>query len=232
MKRFYKEVQVIEAQGGWSVALDGKPIRTPAKTPFVAQTAAMAEAAAEEWRAQEAEVKPAEMPVTKAVNSAIDRTAVEYEGVVEMVAGYGGSDLLCYRADGPEGLIARQAEAWDPLLLWAAKAHGARLLTTTGVMHALQPEDGQRALRAAVAAHDPFELTGLYDLVALSGSLVIGLAVSSGRLSPEEGWTISRIDETWQEEFWGVDEEAAKVAARKAGEFAAAARFVELARRK
>ncbi|MEO1613500.1 MAG: ATP12 family protein [Pseudomonadota bacterium] len=186
----------------------------------------------DERRAQEAEVKPAEMPVTKAVNSAIDRTSVEYEGVVEMVAGYGGSDLLCYRAEGPEGLIARQAAAWDPLLVWAVEALGARLMTTTGVMHALQPEDGQRALRAAVAAHDPFELTGLYDLVALSGSLVIGLAVSAGRLAPEDGWAISRIDETWQEEFWGVDEEAVKVAARKSGEFAAAARFVELARAK
>lgn len=230
MKRFYKDADVAELPGGWTVALDGRPIRTPAKASFVAPTRVMAEAAAAEWRAQEETVKPADMPITKSVNTAIDRTGPEYDAVVEMVAGYGGSDLTCYRADSPEGLVTRQAEAWDPLLAWVGETHDARLLTTVGVMHALQPEDGQAALGAAVRAHDAFELTALYDLVALSGSLVIGLAVSAGRLGPDEGWALSRVDETWQQEFWGVDEEAEKVATRKAGEFAAAAAFLGLAR--
>ena len=230
MKRFYKQADVTELDGGWGVALDGKPIKTPLKTVFAAPTRAMADAAAAEWNAQAEVVNPHAMPVTKAVNSAIDRTGPEYDAVVEMVAAYGGSDLLCYRAEAPEGLIARQAEAWDPLLAWAEEAFGARLLITKGVMHALQPEDGQAALADAVRAHDPFELTALYDLVALSGSLVIGLAISKGRLAVEDGWALSRVDETWQQEFWGVDDEAAAVAARKAGEFADAARFLTLAR--
>ena len=232
MKRFYKQAAAIEAEGGWTVALDGKPIRTPKKSVFLAPTLSLAEAAAAEWEAQEDTVNPAAMPVTRGVNTALDRTGPEYDAVVEIVAAYGGSDLLCYRADQPDGLRARQAECWDPLIGWAAEAHGARLLATTGVMHILQPEDGQKALTGAVAGHDAFELTALHDLVALSGSLVIGLAVSAGRLGAAEGWRLSRIDETWQEEFWGVDEEASKVAARKAREFADAARFLDLTRQK
>lgn len=230
MKRFYKDARPVETAGGWTVALDGKPIRTPAKAAFVAPVEAVAEAAAEEWRAQGERVLPPSMPVTKAVNTAIDRTGPEYDGVVEAVAAYGGADLLCYRAEAPEGLRARQAEGWDPLLVWAEDAHGARLRTTTGVMHALQPEASLVELAGAVRGHDAFELTALYDLVALSGSLVIGLAVSAGRLAPPDAWAVSRIDETWQEEQWGVDADAAETAARKAEEFAAAARFLRLLR--
>lgn len=230
MKRFYKTAEAAEAAPGWTVTLDGKPIRTPAKSPFRAPTRAVAEAAAAEWEAQEGEVKPATMPITRSVNTAIDRTGPEYDQVVEMVAEYGGSDLLCYRAEDPEGLRVRQAEAWDPLLDWAHEAHGARLLATSGVMHALQPETALAALGDAVRAHDAFELTALYDLVALSGSLVIGLAVSAGRLTPEDGWATSRVDETWQQDFWGVDEEAARVAEIKRAEFHAAAAFLALLR--
>lgn len=228
MKRFYEAAAAQKVDGGWTVALDGKPIRTPAKAPFVAPSAALADAAAREWAAQEAEIKPAEMPISRAINTAIDRTGPEYEQVVEIVAAYGGSDLLCYRADGPDGLRARHAAAWDPLLGWAEDAFGAKLITTTGVMHALQPEAALRALDAEVRRHDAFALTGLYDLVAMSGSLVIGLAVSSGRLGAAEAWRASRVDEIWQEEQWGVDEEAAAIAARKAGEFGAAARLLAL----
>ena len=231
MKRFYKQAAAIEAEGGWTVALDGKPIRTPKKSVFLAPTLSLAEAAAAEWEAQEDTVNPAAMPVTRGVNTALDRTGPEYDAVVEIVAAYGGSDLLCYRADQPDGLRARQVEGWDPLLAWAAESLGAKLVTTVGVMHALQPEAGQAALATATRGHDPFELTALYDLVALSGSLILGLAVSAGRLAESEAWRLSRIDETWQAEFWGVDDEAAAVAARKAGEFAHAARFMELCRK-
>lgn len=231
MKRFYKAVELVEAERGWTVALDGKPIKTPAKRLFTAPTRALAEAAAEEWAGQEDEIKPASMPITKAVNTALDRTEPEYDAVADMVAEYGGSDLVCYRADSPDGLIARQAVSWDPLIAWTAERYGARLITTVGVMHALQPEEGQAALRAAVEAHDPFELTGLYDLVALSGSLVIGLAVADGELTPDQGWAASRVDHIWQEDQWGVDDEAAAQAAYKASEFAQAARLIELARR-
>ena len=231
MKRFYKSVDLAELEAGWAVSLDGKLIKTPAKRPFMAPTKALAAAAAAEWDQQEGEIKPAAMPMTKAVNTALDRTAPEYDAVADMVAEYGGSDLICYRADAPAELIARQAAAWDPLLDWSADHLKARLITAVGVMHTLQPAEGQAALSAAVRRHDPFELTGLYDLVALSGSLIIGLAVAGGHMTPSEGWAASRVDHIWQEDQWGVDDEAAAQAAYKADEFEQAARLIELARK-
>lgn len=228
MKRFYKVAASTPTPGGWTVALDGRPMRTPAKAAFIAPTAALADAAAAEWASQAEMVKPAEMPITRAINTAIDRTGPEYDAVAEMVAAYGGSDLICYRAEAPEGLRARQAAAWDPLIDWAHAAHGARLVCTSGVMHALQPGEGQGRLAEAVRGFDPFALTALYDLTALSGSLVIALAVSAGRLSAEVSWGLSRIDEAWQQEFWGVDDEAAATAARKERDFVAAARLLSL----
>ncbi len=230
MKRFYKSASVAATADGWTVALDGKPIKTPAKRAFVAPTLALAEAAAAEWHAQGDEIAPTKMPVTKSVNTALDRTEREFEAVASIVAEYGGTDLICYRADGPEGLIERQAAAWDPLVEWALSRYNARLITTTGVMHALQPEEGRRSLAEAVREFSAFELTGLYDLVALSGSLIIGLAVAEGRLSPDAGWQVSRVDNLWQEEQWGVDEEATSKAAYKAKEFSHAWRLITLAR--
>lgn len=230
MKRFYKSVDVAEVEAGWSVSLDGKLIKTPAKRPFATPTKALAEAAAAEWDSQDGEIKPAAMPITKSVNTALDRTMPEYDAVADMVAEYGGSDLICYRAEAPAGLITRQTAAWDPLLEWSATHLKARLITTVGVIHMLQPKEGQDALTAAVRRHDPFELTGLYDLVALSGSLIIGLAVAADHMTPEEGWATSRVDHIWQEDQWGVDDEAAAQAAYKAREFVQAARLIELAR--
>lgn len=230
MKRFYKAAEAHDTGAGWTVHLDGKPIRTPAKAPFLAPEA-VAAAAAAEWDAQVGVVKPSEMPITRAVNSAIDRTAPEFDAVVEMVAAYGGSDLICYRAEGPEELVRRQLEGWTPLISWAESRFGAKLVTATGVMHTPQPSEGQAQLAAAVAQYDPLSLTALYDLVALSGSLIIGLAVAEAHFSVAKGWATSRIDETWQAEQWGVDDEAAALAARKQGEFTAAARLLTLVKR-
>ena len=230
MKRFYKLAAPAAVDGGWTVQLDGKAIKTPSKAAFLAPNLALAEAAAAEWNAQTDQVDPRAMPVTRAINSAIDRTAPEFDAVVEMVAEYGGSDLICYRAEAPRALVERQSAAWDPLIQWANERYGVRLVATTGVMHVDQPADGQTRLAAAVAAFDPMELTALYDLTALSGSLVIGLAVADGRLGVAEGWAAGRVDAAFQEEQWGVDEEAAKVAAIKAAEFEDAAQFLTLAR--
>lgn len=231
MKRFYKNVETAPAaDGGWTVTLDGKPIRTPRKTPFRAPTAAMAAAAAAEWAAQKDQVDPALMPVTRGVNSALDRAIPEFDGVVEMIAAYGESDLLSYRAEGPEALVARQAAAWDPLLAKAEAVYGARLAVTAGIVHVSQDAAALARLKDAVADFDPFALTGLYDLVALSGSLVIGLLTARGDLSAAEGWGLSRVDEIWQAEQWGDDDDALRLAVRKAQEFAEAARFIELAR--
>ena len=227
-KRFWKEARAEACEGGFTVRLDGRPVKTPAKVPLVVPTVAMAEAIAAEWDAQQGEVKPDTMPVTRAANSAIDKIVPQRAAVVEIVAAYGGSDLLCYRAAGPEALVARQAEGWDPVLEWAEEALGVRLAVTTGVMHVAQDADGLARLAARVDAFDPFRLAAFHDLVAISGSLVLALAVTEGRLAAEEAWALSRIDEHWQVEQWGEDEEAAASEAARHEGFVAAARFFAL----
>jgi chaperone required for assembly of F1-ATPase len=223
-KRFWTKATASDG----AILLDRRAIRTPAGAPLRAPTRALAEAVAEEWNAQTGAIDPAAMPLTRALNSAIDRVTPQHAEVVEIVAAYGASDLLCYRAGHPAELAARQAEAWDPMLAWAEARYSAPLACVTGVMHFAQPKASVANLTDAVAAHDPFALTALHDLVALSGSLVLGLAVATGRLSAAEAWTASRIDEDWQAEQWGADAEAAAAAAVKFADFEAAARFIAL----
>lgn len=229
-KRFWKEANVVSDATGYTVELDGRPVRTPAKAALSLPTRAMAEAVAAEWDAQEDEVRPDTMPVTRAANAAIDKVRVQFDEVAKMIADYGDSDLLCYRAAEPQELVRRQAEAWDPLLEWAERRHGSRLVPVTGVIHAPQDAQALRALARQVEAMDPFRLTALHDLVALSGSLVIGLAAVEDFADMATLWRLSRIDETWQEEQWGVDEEARAKAVAKENEFFAAKRFHDLAR--
>jgi chaperone required for assembly of F1-ATPase len=169
------------------------------------------------------------MPVTRAANAALDKVAPQREAVVAELAAFGASDLLCYRAGAPEGLVARQDAAWDPLLDWAEGAHGARLRVTTGVMPVAQDPGALDRLAAPLRSADAFALTALSDLVALSGSLVIGLAAVSPDWEAEDLWERSRIDEAWQEEVWGRDDEAAEVAALKRRDFLAAGRLHALA---
>ena len=227
-KRFWREVAVEPAPDGWTLLLDRRAVITPAKRPFVMPTAAMAEAAAAEWAAQTDRIRPLTMPVTRSVNAAIDKVAPERDGVVRAVAAYGATDLLCYRADAPEALRVRQETLWEPLLAWAAATFGARLATTAGVMPRPQPPQAVARLEQTVAAATDFELTALSDLVSLTGSLVLGLAVANGRLSPGEAWALSRVDEEWQIAEWGADAEAAEAAARKAEALEHAGRFFRL----
>lgn len=227
-KRFWKEATVEETAGGFSVRLDGRPVRTPAKAPLQVPTRAMAQAIAAEWDAQQGRVDPGTMPVTRAANSAIDKLAVQFDEVVGLLADYGGSDLLCYRAMGPAELVARQVVAWDPMLDWSAEALGAPLRATQGIVPV--PQDGQSLalLRERVAALDVFRLAAFHDLVAISGSLVLALAVVDGRLSAEEAWQLSRIDETWQTDLWGSDEEATAAEAVRHEAFLQADRFYRM----
>ncbi len=229
-RRFWKEARVVAGETGFAVELDGRPVRTPAKAALRLPTRAMAEAVAAEWNAQQGEVRPATMPVTRAANAAIDKVRVQHAEVAALIAAYGDSDLLCYRAEAPEDLARRQAAAWDPLLDWAARRYGARLVPRCGVMHVPQDVRALRALARQVEAMDPFRLTALHDLVGLSGSLVIGLAAVDDVADMPTLWQLSRIDECWQEERWGIDEEARARAAAKENEFRAAKRFHDLAR--
>ena len=224
-KRFWTEATVMRDASGWHVLLDDRPVRTPAKAPMYLPTEAMAQAIAGEWAAQGEELDPLSMPVTRSANSAIDRVATQHREVAEMLAAYAETDLLCHRADGPERLRQRQDAGWDPLLDWAEERFGARLVPVTGILPTKQPRTALDRLSEAVHGCDPFRLTALHDLVGLSGSLVLGLAVAHGRLAPSDGWSLSRIDEDWQIEQWGEDEQATEVAVRKYGEFAHAMRF-------
>ena len=227
-KRFWTSAAAVPAEAGFTVHLDARPVRTPAKAALIVPTEAMAQAIAVEWDAQTGTLRPETMPLTRMANSAIDKVAVLQPQVVAEVAGFGGSDLLCYRADAPEDLVARQARGWDPVLDWAADHLQAPLLRTAGVMHVAQPEASLATLTAHVAAHDPFRLTALHDLVAITGSLVLGLAIARGHLTPEAAWTLARIDEDFQAEQWGVDEEAAEQAALRRQALLDSARFLGL----
>lgn len=229
-KRFWKEAKPVLQDTGYAVQLDGRPVRTPAKTPLILPTLALAEAVAAEWDAQDGEVKPLSMPHTRSANAALDKVRPQHGAVAAMLSEYGGSDLLCYRAVGPEALAARQAAAWDPLLDWAQGRFGARLLTGAGVMHIAQDPTLLARFDADVAAIDDFGLAAFHDLVAISGSLVVGFAVIEGKLDSAEAWAIARIDEIWQVETWGEDELFAESEAAKKVAFDHAARFYNLSR--
>ena len=227
-KRFWKAATAHACDGGYTVTLDGRTVKTPAKALLVVPTDALAQAIAAEWDAQVGEVRPETMPFTRTANSALDKVAVQYAEVAAMLSAYGGSDLLCYRATGPAALVARQAAAWDPMLDWAAGTLDLRLKATVGVMHIAQDAHSLRRADELVAALGPFRLAAFHDLVALTGSLVLALAVIHGRLDPETAWSLSRVDEDWQIEEWGEDEEAAELAAVKRADFLQAARFYGL----
>jgi chaperone required for assembly of F1-ATPase len=227
-KRFWKEASVRPAEGGFAVTLDGRPVKTPARTPLVVPTAALARAIAAEWDAQTGLVKPDTMPFTRAANSALDKVAPQFQAVVAMLAEYGGTDLLCYRATDPAPLIERQNAGWNPLLDWIAATFDAPLRSVPGVMFIQQDPAALGRLHAAVAAQSPFQIAAFHDLVSISGSLILALAVTKARLTTDEAFALSRIDEHWQAELWGVDEEAAILEALKKDAFAQAARFFAL----
>lgn len=207
-KRFWKEAHVKEDVDGFAVLLDGRPVKTPAKRPLKTPSRAFADAIAAEWRAQEEHVNPLTMPFTRSANAALDKVALQHSEVAEMLAAYGDSDLLCYRAEHPRALVARQAEQWDPMLDWATEEFDARLLARSGVMHVPQDPDALRKLAREVHSMNAFQLAGFHDLVSLSGSLILGLAATRNARPVQEVWQISRLDEIWQAEEWGQDEEA------------------------
>ncbi len=224
-KRFWKIVTVAPAEGGFSVLLDKRPVKTPGKLTLILPTEALARAIAAEWEAQEREVKPETMPFTRSANSALEKVAPQRAEVVALLAAYGDSDLLCYRANHPEALIARQAQGWDPILAWAAEALQAPLKTTSGVMHVPQDPAILTRLHDRLAGMSDFHIAAFHDLVAISGSLILAFAVVQGRLSAEDAWALSRIDETWQAEQWGVDDEAAVLTESKRQAFFQALSF-------
>lgn len=230
MRRFFKQVAVVEREAGLQVTLDGKPIRTPAKAAMVLPTRALAEAVAAEWRAQGAEIKPDTMPLTRLAGLAIDRVALRREAVVDEVAAYAGADLVCYRAERPPRLRVRQDACWQPLVDWAAARYDARLKVASGIVPLAQPAEVIESYRRVVAAFDDMMLAALRAAAAACGSLVIALALREGRLDAAEAFEASQLDEAFQIEQWGEDPLAARRRAGVKADIADAAAFMALCR--
>lgn len=228
MKRFWKDVIVAKEDGGWGVALDTRPVRTPARAPLVVPTEALAHAIADEWRGIAGEVDPRAMPLTGLANAAIDRVSPERQAFAAGLARYAEADLACYRAEGPRGLVERQEVSWDALLAWARRRFDVDFATTCGIVHVEQPAATVDRLAHALAALDPFRLAGLSPLVTIGGSLVAALAVVEKAITPEAAWDAVSVDERWQLEQWGADAEAEAALENRRRDFLAAARFLDL----
>ncbi|QPM90764.1 ATP12 family chaperone protein [Pseudooceanicola algae] len=227
-RRFWKAADVVETPQGFSVQLDGRPVKTPAKAALALPSRALADRIAAEWQAQEDAIDPTSMPFMRTANSAIDKVATQHGEVAQLLADYGDSDLVCYRATSPVELVERQAAVWDPMLDWAATRLDARLEPRQGVIHDSQDPQALSRLSAQVAALSPFELAAFHDLVSLSGSLVLGFAAFLDAAATPEIWDMSRVDEDWQAEQWGLDDEAKAVADGKKVAFLHAKEFLDL----
>jgi chaperone required for assembly of F1-ATPase len=230
MKRFYKETAVDLGDGGHRVLLDGKPMRTPAKAVLVVPTRALAEAIAAEWGEvpDKADINASHLPLTRLAATGLDRVTTQRARVIEDTAKYGGSDMLCYRAGGPESLVKRQQETWQPLLDWADERYGARLVVVEGLAFVEQPADAVARLHEAVATHSDLGLSALYNLTHISGSLVVALAVAERRLSAADAFAAAQLDELYQVERWGEDPIATKRHEGIRHDIEAGARFLAL----
>ena len=228
MKRFYTDARALAVDGGWTVALDGRAIRTPAKAAFVVPTPALAASAAAEWAAQGNVLTPNTMPLTGFAYAAIDRVAPDPAGFAATLARFAETELLCYRADGPPPLVARQSAVWDPLLAWARERYDIGFTITAGIIHTLQPPATMARIDAAYAALDPFRLAALHPVVTICGSALIGLAVAERHLDAAAAFAAGQLDEIWQAEQWGRDPLAAAAEAERRAALAAAARLLAL----
>jgi len=228
MKRVYQRVEARPVDGGWGVALDGRPLRSPAKRALAVPSEALAAAIAAEWDAQETEIRPERMKLTRLAATAIDRTGGQRDTIVPEIAAYADTDLVCYRVEAPPALAARQKAVWQPLIDWAMARYDAALSVTTGILPQPQSPASLKAFAAAVAAQDDFRLTALQALTGACGSLVIALALLEGRIDAETAFAASQLDETFQIEAWGEDAEAAARRQALAEDIRAAAQFLEL----
>lgn len=228
-KRFYAEATAAPRGSGHAVHLDGRPVRTPGKLVLVLPTAALAEAIAAEWAAQATLIDPMTMPLTRIANSVRDQVDGREAAVRADIVKYAGSDLVCYRADAPAGLVAAQAAAWDPVVAWAREALGADLAVCAGLMPVAQSAASRAAIETAVAPLEGFRLAAAHVMTTILGSVVLALAELRGRLTADEAWRAAHVDEDWQISKWGEDAEAAARREARRIEFLAAVRISELA---
>jgi len=225
-KRFYAKAGVVDAADGFAVTLDDKPIRTPSGRQVVAPTPDIADAIAAEWDAQKEIIDPLTMPLTRFANSVVDAVVDRVDPVAEDVAKFFGSDLLFYRAGHPEALVAREARHWDPVLFWAAEALSAHFILAEGIVHVRQPDSAVAAARAALP-DDPWSIAALHVVTTLTGSALLALALLRGVLDQDQVWAAAHVDEDWNIEQWGVDEEVAARRAARLVDFRAAASIIK-----
>ena len=228
MKRFWKSAEAVREGGGWTVELDGRPLKSPMREALVVPTEALARAIADEWNGVEDRIDPRSVPLTGLANAAIDRVRPDTVAFAAGLAIYAEADLTCYRAERPRQLVERQKQSWDSLLGWARRRFDVDFRVTNGLVHVEQHEATVARLSQAVAAVDEFRLAGLSPLVTIGGSLVAALALFEGEVSPEDAWNAVTIDERWQLEQWGADAEAEQRLENRRRDFLAAARFLEL----
>ncbi|HWK86500.1 MAG TPA: ATP12 family protein [Xanthobacteraceae bacterium] len=230
-KRFYKTVSVGEEGGAFTVLLDGKAMRTPAKRLFALPVRALAEIAAREWDAQQSEIDPGTMPMTRLANLAIDRIAETASETAQEVKRYAASDLVLYRAGEPEGLVEEQAKHWDPVLRWADEALDAHFVLASGVNFVSQPDSSLQTVAKAVDAFaPPFALAALASVTQLTGSALIALMLGHGKIAPVAAWNAAHVDDDWNARTWGEDREATAKRALRLAEFEAAARMLSCTR--
>lgn len=216
-KKFYQTAAVEQDGDGFAIKLDGRGVKSPGRNPLILPTADAAEMVRAEWQAQDKVIDPAKMPVTRLANTVIDGVAQNADAVFEEIIAYAGNDMLFYRAESPEELVARQAERWDPVLDWMAEEFGARFVLVEGIMFSEQPSESVSAFRGEMERHRaPFALGSLHVMTTLTGSALVTLALARGRLTLDEAWALANLEEDWTIEHWGEDAEAA---ARRAKRF-------------
>jgi chaperone required for assembly of F1-ATPase len=231
VRRFYRKAEPVQRADGHGITLDGEPIKTPGKRDLIVPTEALAAAIAEEWNAQEGEVRTATIPLTRLATTTVDRVATQRDAVVRQTANYAATDLVCYRAAHPPALAARQQAVWQPLIDWAILRYDAPLSVTTWVIPTEQSATSLRAFAAAVAKQDDFALTALHVATAACGSLIIALALLEGQLNAQQAFAASQLDESFQIEAWGEDAEQAERRRTLAADIQAAALFISLLRK-
>jgi chaperone required for assembly of F1-ATPase len=225
-KRFYTKPAMAETAAGFVITLDDKPIRTPSGRQIIVPAREIAEVVVAEWEAQKEFVDPLTMPMTRFANSVVDAVVDRIDAVREDIAKYFESDLLFYRAGHPEALVAREAAHWDPILFWAANALGAHFILAQGIVHIHQPESAIAAARAALP-DDPWSIAALHVITTLTGSALLALALLRGVVDQDQVWAAAHVDEDWNCEKWGVDDEVAARRAARLVDFKAAARILK-----
>lgn len=228
-KRFYKTAEWQVEGDGFAVCLDGRSIRTPLKNKFILPTEALAAKIAEEWQSQGAHIDPEAMPLAKLANTALDHVGGKEAPIIDDIVAFAASDLLCYRAEGPEGLVAAQKKHWDPVLDWFAASHGAHFIPVEGIVHVSQPDGALSVIRSLVTTFDLFRLTALHTITTLTGSALLAVALGRGQLSEKEAWRAAHVDEDFQITKWGTDDEAEARREKRWVEMSVLHNFSELA---